>query len=453
MKSLLTLVAFFFISTTSFSQIVFLKDLTWEQAAKKAHSEKKLLFIHLEDSNCQQCNEVATHGFSETILKEKFERNFVSLRANIETEKGRALAEKFEIKGALVSLFVDADGNILNRFNGSTSAGLIYAQQADIALGRRGEKKLGDFVKEYNSGSRSSKFLKEYIVKRKEMQLPADELLEEYIGQLPVDSLKNYNVIKFIYAQGPSLDSRGYKMIQSTERKLIDSLYKSIPIQEAIGINNAIIETTFRNAVRHKDSRLAHELARFTQNTHNRDFIKGSLASQRSLLRYFYAVKDTMQYFSSAENFLDYTHMRLTVDSLKRMDELEMKKQLSRPFPGKPSQLQTMKMSPPSQFFHIELNEHAWHFFEMATKKHDLENALKWSQQSMLFFDALNKDREGPMRLGNPSYMDTYAQLSYKLGKKEEAIEWQTKAIAAQKVTGMPTGSLEATLAKMKAGK
>ncbi len=145
--------------------------------------------------------------------------------------------------------------------------------------------------------------------------------------------------------------------------------------------------------------------------------------------------------------------MRLTVDSLKRMDELEMKNQISRPFPGKSSQLQTMRMSPPSQFFHIELNEHAWHFFEMATKKRDLENALKWSQQSILFFDALNKDREGSMRLGNPAYLDTYAKLSYKLGRKEEAIEWQTKAIAAQKVTGMPTGSFEATLTKMKAGK
>ncbi len=78
---------------------------------------------------------------------------------------------------------------------------------------------------------------------------------------------------------------------------------------------------------------------------------------------------------------------------------------------------------------------------------------LKWSQQSMLFFDALNKDHQGPMRLGNPAYLDTYAQLTYKLGRKEEAIEWQTKAVAAQKATGMPAGSFEATLAKMKVGK
>ncbi len=245
MKSLLPLSLFLIISTVSFGQIVFLNDLTWEQAAKKARSEKKLILVHLEDSNCQQCNEVATQGFSETILKEKFEKNFVSLRANVETEKGRVLAEKFEINGAPVSLFVDADGNILNRFNGSTSAGFVYAQQADIAISRKGEKQMGDYVREYNAGARSSKFLQEYIVKRRKVQLPVDDLLDEYVGQLPVDSLKSYNVVKFIYSQGPSLDSRGYKMIQATERRLIDSLYKTIPVQEAVGINNAIIEDDF----------------------------------------------------------------------------------------------------------------------------------------------------------------------------------------------------------------
>ena len=56
------------------------------------------------------------------------------------------------------------------------------------------------------------------------------------------------------------------------------------------------------------------------------------------------------------------------------------------------------------------------------------------------------------MRLGNSAYIDTYAQLLYKLGRKEEAIEWQTKAVEAQKVTGNKHASYEATLEKMKDG-
>lgn len=467
MKLLFPLFAFLFLATASSGQIVFLNDLTWEQAARKAKAEKKLVFLHLEDSKCQQCNDVATQGFNSTLLKEKFEKNFVSLRANVETERGRKLAEKFEIRGALISLFIDADGNILNRFNGSTSRAATYEEQADIALGRKDKKHLSDYEKEYKAGARSSVFLKEYMLSRKEVSLPADDLLDEYVGQLPVDSLNNYEVVKFIYKQGPSLDSKVYKVIQAvTPRTLIDSIYKSVPPNEAVEMNKAIIETTFRKAVQKRDRGLAYQLGGFTQGTYQRDYAQAQLASTRSLLRYYYAVKDTAEYINTVENFLDFNHMRLTVDSLKRLDASEMKKMqnnqvknkgLNRPFPGmqgQPSQVavSTFSFSPPSQYFHVELNEHAWHIYEMSNKSKDLENGLKWSMQSMLFSDALNKDKGHPYRLGIPAYMDTYAHLLYKLGRKDEAIEWQTKAVEAQNVTGQPSPSLEATLKEMKAG-
>jgi hypothetical protein len=44
------------------------------------------------------------------------------------------------------------------------------------------------------------------------------------------------------------------------------------------------------------------------------------------------------------------------------------------------------------------------------------------------------------MTLGNPNYLDTYAHILYKMGRKEEAVEWQTRAVEAQKVTGNAYG-------------
>ncbi len=49
-------------------------------------------------------------------------------------------------------------------------------------------------------------------------------------------------------------------------------------------------------------------------------------------------------------------------------------------------------------------------------------------------------------------YMDTYAHILYRLDRKVEAIEWQTKAVEAQKITGMAYQYLEIPLNKMKAG-
>lgn len=363
MKLLIPLLLFL-CSAPGFSQIIFEKDLSWEQLSKKAKSENKLIFLHLEDDHCQQCNDVASQGFASSLLKEKFEKNFVSMRSNVKTEIGKKLAEKFEIKGALVSLFIDTDGNILNRYNGSTSASFFYAEQADITLSRTGEKKLKDFEKEYNSGERSSKFLNEYIGKRKELSLPVGDLLEQYVGQLPVDSLKSYDVVRFVYAQGPSLDSRAYNIIQSgAPRGLVDSVYKTVSYEDAVAMNNAIIGNTFRLAVEKRDVNLAYRLSSFTQNTYNKDYMKGHLASRRGMLRYLYAVRDTVQYKRQAREFLDFTHMVVTVDSLKKMDEADMKNQP--PLPPVPFRKETMRVvnvAPSSQFFHMDLNEHAWHF-------------------------------------------------------------------------------------------
>lgn len=435
----------------SFCQINFVRKSTWEEVATLTKTEKKLIFLHLEDNKCEECNEISSKAFESIDLKQLFGQNFISLKANLETEEGRKLAEKFEIKRGPVSLFIDANGNILTRLNGIAGEGFMYAEQANVALKRREGKQLSDYAKEYSAGARSQKFLEEYIIKRRQAGMPVDELLEKYTGGLPLDSLSSFRIVKFIYMHGPSLDSKVYKAIQAvTSRQIIDSMYKTGPYQEAVAMNNAIISATMQKAVEKKDRNLAYQLNYFVQGSYSTEHWQGMLAGQRNMLRFFYEIKDTTQYIREAVQFLDNTHMRLTADSLKRMDEkilnppkiaLGSKTKQSRP-----------QMGPRSQFIHMDLNEHAWHIFEMSSKTDDLERALKWSYQSQEFFNSLYKNTAHPMRLGNPAYIDTYAQLLYKLDRKEEAIQWQTKAVEAQKVTGNSHASYEATLEKMKEG-
>src|SRR5262249_22477444 len=63
-----------------------------------------------------------------------------------------------------------------------------------------------------------------------------------------------------------------------------------------------------------------------------------------------------------------------------------------------------------------ELNARAFDMFKKSSDKYVLEAALKWSKMSV---DAEHfaTDR------------DTYANLCYKLGKTDEAIEWEEKAM------------------------
>jgi tetratricopeptide (TPR) repeat protein len=419
------------------------------------NQKKKLIFLHFETDQCQECNEVAKTGFASAQFQERLSRDFISFRVNPGTQNGRKLADKFDVKYKPASLFLDANGNILSRMNGSNSDGSKYTAQADLALSRRSGKQLSDYEKAYNAGDRSLEVLEGYMSKRSEALQPTDQILDEYVGKLPLDSLTSFRILKQIYSAGPTLDSRAYKVVQVVvPQKIIDNLYRSFSLTDCAAINSAIVNNSFNKAVKTKDADLALQAAQFGQKTYRTsdDYMRGSMAYGRNMMHFYYETRDTLTYFREVAEFLENTHMRMTADSLRKMDQKEVM------YKGggdasSASAVRSVVVAPFSQFFHMDLNEHAWHFFEMSAKADDLERALKWSYQSQEFFNELTKNTGHPMRLGNPAYIDTYAQILYKLGRKDEAIAWQTKAVEAQKITGNSAEQLETTLQKMKDGK
>ncbi|WP_020605875.1 hypothetical protein [Spirosoma spitsbergense] len=66
----------------------------------------------------------------------------------------------------------------------------------------------------------------------------------------------------------------------------------------------------------------------------------------------------------------------------------------------------------------MQLNQGAWAFYEVVDDPKVLEKALAWAKRSMdIQPQTANRD--------------TYAHLLYKLGRRQEAIEWQTTALSA----------------------
>jgi len=62
------------------------------------------------------------------------------------------------------------------------------------------------------------------------------------------------------------------------------------------------------------------------------------------------------------------------------------------------------------------LNNWAWAIFENSSDMNAVGKALSWSKISVI-------------KTNNYEYMDTYANILYKMGRKEEAIEWEQKAL------------------------
>jgi tetratricopeptide (TPR) repeat protein len=85
------------------------------------------------------------------------------------------------------------------------------------------------------------------------------------------------------------------------------------------------------------------------------------------------------------------------------------------------------------------LNFFAWAVFENCKDTDCITEALRWSKRSV-----------DETQTKEPAYLDTYANLLYKLGKKDQAIAMQQKAVDL--VTAENKAKYQVTLDKMKKG-
>ncbi|MNV76717.1 hypothetical protein D3C71_1700890 [compost metagenome] len=85
------------------------------------------------------------------------------------------------------------------------------------------------------------------------------------------------------------------------------------------------------------------------------------------------------------------------------------------------------------------LNSFAWTVFENCEDAECVASAMAWSKRSVE--DTQSKE---------PAFLDTYANLLYKMGKKEEAIAMQKKAV--ELVPAAEKANYQTTLDKMQKG-
>ncbi|GAB2554108.1 thioredoxin family protein [Spirosoma aerophilum] len=426
--------------------IVFEKG-SWADAVKKARKEKKLLFLHIDSPSCGACGEVASTAFNSPLMKEKFALHFVSFRTDGTTGVGKELVDRLEQECVPASVYLDADENPLVRYCGTTSFDRIYLEKAEEAFTKSRERPLKALAEAYAKGDRSSALLRQYIDRLREQDLSNTEPLEAYVMSLPPDSLRSGRVLRFIFEQAPVVGSKADSVFRRDYVKL-DSLYKAVGWNKAVELNNRITNNSVRKAIKEKNVQLASRTAFFRQRTFTNDYKNGLAARDWVLMRYFRGVKDTLTYLKLATDYYDKQFMTARVDSVQKLDELESQRRMRGEFPGpngtvarpKPGQMISVMAFPNTQRFVSALNQAAMDFQELTRDPIYLNKALSWSKRTLEY-------RE------DGGLMDTYARVLYRLGRKEEALEWQAKAVKKEKERQSPmVASLQKTLDQMKTG-
>ena len=440
MKKALLFLLFITVAFEGTAQVAFDSYTSLDALFEKAKKEKKLVFIQLESTECGRCNEVAMMGLESKQLKGKYNVNFLSLKIKATDDLRADFIKKHKLRESMGSFYFDANENLLLKNGITTSDVVTYLDWADKALENVPKfSNYQDLENIYRNGDRTAVFLEKYIQALKDLDKDADAVVETYVGQMTIDSLKTPRIITFVIEQGLPLSAPARKAIYSLNPdRLTDSLWCLMPLSKRISINNKTISKTFAEAVKKRNRPLIYELNNFTRNTYKPDYQKGNYVSELQLINFFKAIRDTTSYFRTANRFAD-NLVSTKLDTLKAWDNREREKAFS-------SGDREKRFTVPSGNYATELNNLSWNYYQITNNPMHLEKALKWTEHAILIHKEVVKSNAGQ----NAGFFDTYAHLLYKLQRYDEAIEWQTKAVDAQKAANMKSTAFEEEREKMK---
>ncbi|HEX8425765.1 hypothetical protein [Hymenobacter sp.] len=389
-------------------------------------------------------------GLDDAPVADVLERDFLLVKAPFGSLQSQRLARRYYINTFPTYLYLHPDGTVLHRSFGNTHEAERYLR--DITTFRQklaSPDNLSALEKRYTQGERNVQFLRQYLTTKRSVGAPiSPELLDAYVQELPVKAFDDFSEVVFVYECGPIVESRAYKLAR-LNKKLVDSMYATLPLARRSVFNNLIISNTMRAAITRRDQSLAMQGANFARGTWPaRDYSRGARVYEQNMLHYYQALRDTAQYLPMLTRFYERHYMAGVPDTIRRQQAAQQAMrgpfQNPQPYPNLAKPDSTVKMvwveskDQMPDMYAVDLNNGAWAVYTSGTRRSEyLTQAMRWSQRT------ISLDPRAP-------YYDTLAHLLYALHLTTEAEVTQQKAIAQAKREGQPTDQYQEVLRKIK---
>lgn len=384
---------------------------------------------------------------------------FLSKELAFGTVEASAAARRYRVASYPSYLYFSSDGSLLYRRLGNTSDAAQYLRDIEAAQqAQQDPQNLGYLAAEFRKGNRDAPLLKRYVLKLRDLRLPVPTaVLDAYARQLPAQAFYQPAEVLFILESGPVVGSQAFQLSHLSQR-LIDSLYRVLPLAQRVAFNNLIISNTLAEATATKDRSLAEKGAVFGRGTWNNDYAKGARTYERDMLNFYQSIKDTTAYLRQAVPYYERYYLNIPTDSVKKaLEALRVYRQqqpvlLQRldsaarqraathrpPTTTTTATVRPIAVGGPPASFLQELNNGAWAIYQTGTRtKNYLWRAVVWSKRTV--------DLD-PTSFNN----DTLAHLLYRLGFYAEAEARQQQAIALARREKAATATYQQELDKMR---
>ncbi len=141
-------------TTIDFSQ------LSFAELKAKAKQENKLIFIDTYTSWCKPCKEMEKNVFTDSAVYNYYNKNFINTKVDTDQGEGKEIAEMYHAKCVPTFLFVDGGGKLMHSRSSAMSV-KEFIQLGETALNPL--KRLAYYTDLISSKKSDAQFFREYL--------------------------------------------------------------------------------------------------------------------------------------------------------------------------------------------------------------------------------------------------------------------------------------------------
>lgn len=375
-------------------------NLNWTEIKAKAKAENKFIFMDCFTTWCGPCSYMRNTIFPSEEAGNFVNDKFISVAVQLDTtdndnaevkgwyRDGHDISQANDIKAYPTYLIFDAEGNIVHRFTGATASAGEFIEKIKKSLDP--ETQYYVLLKQYESGKKDTAFLHKMVIAAMEAYDKKNlrEIVKDYLNTQQ-DLFTRENLI-FLVTITENSNDFGFGIILNNPSKINEILGEGVA-------EDIVTQIILREEV----------FTKYENQEPDWNAVTTSVTKKYPAVADQVISKAKVIYYHQAH---DWNHFQFAIaDYIKKYGA---------------------KVSP------NELNNYAWTVFQNCDDTKCLEEALEWSKNSF-------KDNN------EPAFIDTYANILYKLGKKEDAISWEEKAL---NLAPGDKKDYEETLQKMKMG-
>ncbi|WP_425390809.1 DUF255 domain-containing protein [Ekhidna sp.] len=341
---------------------------SWDEAISKARMSGKLIFLNAYAEWCEPCEEMDEYTFGDLEVSNFYNSNFINVQLDMEDYPGVELAERYTVGVFPSYLFINGNSEVVHRGCGAMDANeFLYL----------GEEALSDSLtflsmeRKFDDGVRDTDFMLNYLELLENACLDAEGFASSYLSDIRPKDLTMDTPWQVFAAYQWDIYSREFQYLLKNKKMFEDSLGQKV-------VNAKLYDTYLSQ---YQEIFEAEELHDFGMRALLHSFKDVSFTGSDTL-----RLMMNLHYAEFKENWIEYADYAIELVGMMEVEDPE------------------------------ELNELAWKFYLFIDNRNQLEIASTWAQQAV---------EQQP----NPSMIDTYASLQYKLGNRKTAIELEKRAL------------------------